>query len=89
VYVHVNTTADQLRVNIKSRLPGLKSNSDHAGTLSRIERTLVEMALGEKILREFIVEKHGGSYSRTTWPEDQEDEVEFFITIPLAEDGSK
>jgi PAS domain S-box-containing protein len=89
VYVHVNTTADQLRVNIKSRLPGLKSNSDHAGTLSRIERTLVEMGLGEKILREFIVEKHGGSYSRTTWPEDQEDEVEFFITIPLAEDGLK
>ena len=84
VYVHVYTMADQLHVNIKGSFPGLNNNSDHAGTQSKVERTLVEMALGEKILREFIVEKHGGSYSRTSWSEEQ---VEFFITMPLAEEG--
>jgi hypothetical protein len=56
------------------------------GQRGKIAKTLVEMALGEEILSEFIEKKHNGTYSGAKWLGDR---IEFLITIPLAKGYEK
>jgi PAS domain S-box-containing protein len=48
-----------------------------------LARALVDMAFGEKVIRSFIIDNHGGTYEA---PEQTGDVVLFRFTLPLVED---
>jgi len=85
IHVHVATKQNTLETSISGTFPGLEPESDTYECRGKIAKTLVEMALGEEILVNFI-EKHKGTFSGAKWTGDR---IEFLITIPLAGEHAK